>query len=74
MRMYLYSEGQPESIVQDIETMVRSYVEKVMSINIQMWNYFVFMKLYRPLCLGHWFLQKYEKRKLRQIGVSSHIF
>ena len=26
----LFSEGQPESIVQDIENMVQSYVEKVL--------------------------------------------
>lgn len=27
------AEGQPESVVQEIETMVRSYVEKVMRIS-----------------------------------------
>lgn len=31
--MLSYSEGQPESIVQDIENMVRSYVDKVWFMN-----------------------------------------
>lgn len=28
------SEGQPDSIVQDIENMVRSYIEKVVSVQL----------------------------------------
>lgn len=31
MRIIISSEGQPETIVQDIEAMVRTYVEKVIA-------------------------------------------
>lgn len=34
--MLSLSEGQPESIVQDIESMVRSYVDKVYMIHISL--------------------------------------
>lgn len=33
--LFCIEEGQPDSIVQDIENMVRSYIEKVSIINIE---------------------------------------
>ena len=46
----LFAEGQPETIVEDIENMVRSYVEKVMM------DYLYLQKYNIPFLMGFLYL------------------
>jgi len=52
----LYSEGQPETIVEDIESMVRSYVEKVTSIVLLVLHFSWFGDAVVLICSSHFFL------------------